>query len=165
MYYSGNGKYQEWINVLEKFIPKIGTILDNNNINYFMNKQQLEELENLRIYANIYYFYFKHGKNRVKEIFDININKKELDPGIDSLVLSIIQIFPNINNIKLILYLMEFEIKYRLNNDPKYYAYQQVIKNIWNFNKIINLSNYKDIKGVGPSIGKNINDFFNNSNL
>ena len=129
MYYSGNGKYQEWINILEKFIPEIGIISDNNNINYFMNNKQLDELENLRIYANIYYFYFKNGKNKVKEIFNININKKELDPGIDSLVLSIIKVFPNISNIKLILYLMEFEIKYRLNNDPKYYAYQKVIKN------------------------------------
>jgi len=154
MYYSGKGKYQDWINILENFIPKIGLISDNDNINYFMNNQQIKELENLRIYANIYYFYFKHGKSKVKDYFNININKKELDPGIDNLVLCIIDIFPNINNVKLIVYLMEYEIKYRSNNDPKYYAYRQVIKNIWNFNKIIDISNYRDIKGVGPSIEK-----------
>jgi hypothetical protein len=153
MYYSGNGNYQDWINLLENFIPETGTISDNNNVNYFLNKEQINVLEDLRIYANIYYHYFKYGYNKVKKLYNVTVNNQDLDSGIDSLVLSIIDIFPNIDNLRLILYLMDFEINNRANNNPKYHAYQQVIKNIWVFDSIITINNYKLIKGVGPSIG------------
>ncbi len=165
MYYLGKGKYQNWIDVLEKFIPPVGTVFDNTNINYFMNKEQLQALEDLRIYANIYYYFHKFDATTVTKNFGIKVKNDELDPGIDSLISTIIEIFPCINNIKLVIHLLNFESNYRSIENPKFHAYKQAIISIWTCDTLITRKNYFSLKGVGDSIGNTIDTFLKNQEL